>query len=160
MADIVFLRFTWRSDVVGLFKLILTIERLCFVVITIIAAVTNDEWCSATPHFSHAELLGYRPELLPCERKSCIFSCGAYWIFSLFEHCLNVEFNQLEVKMQEVTGGSTARTVSPCTIRSCSMGPAGLAVKTAGFARGERGFDSHRSHARRGVTTVAPWGRA
>ena len=28
------------------------------------------------------------------------------------------------------------------------LGPAGLAVKAAGLARGERGFDSHRSHAR------------
>ena len=27
-------------------------------------------------------------------------------------------------------------------------GPAGLAVKAAGLARGKRGFDSHRSHAR------------
>ena len=27
-------------------------------------------------------------------------------------------------------------------------GPAGLAVKAAGLAHGQRGFDSHRSHAR------------
>ena len=27
-------------------------------------------------------------------------------------------------------------------------GPAGLAVKAPGLARGQRGFDSHRSHAR------------
>ena len=30
----------------------------------------------------------------------------------------------------------------------CRQGPAGLAVKAAGLARGERGFDSLRSHAR------------
>ena len=28
------------------------------------------------------------------------------------------------------------------------QGPAGLAVKAAGLAQGQRGFDSHRSHAR------------
>ena len=40
------------------------------------------------------------------------------------------------------------------------QGPAGLAVKAARLACGERGFDSHRSHARRGASTVGPWGRA
>ena len=88
----------WRSDMEiccgGWLKLILAIERLCFVAITIIATVTNDEWCSATHHFCHAELLGYRPIMLPCKRRSFTFSgAGAYWIpISLLERCVNVEF--------------------------------------------------------------------
>ena len=36
----------------------------------------------------------------------------------------------------------------------------GLAVKPLGLARGDHGFDSRRTFARRGVSVDTPWGRA